>query len=113
GRAAQHDHPAILPFQIGRYAVVPHVRVHGDGVGVVALEGLAGILFGGRANVATFRIEHQRQGRVVAANVPAQRLELVFGAFGGKVGNLRLETTYIGRRGIDNGTAEFEDGVGA
>src|SRR5690606_17896708 len=53
------------------------------------------------------------QGRVVAANVPAQRLELVFGAFGGKVGNLRLETTYMGRRGIDNGTAEFEDGVGA
>lgn len=49
---------------------------------------------------------------MLAADMRAQRFELVFGAMRGEVGDLRLEAACVGRGGIDDAAAEFQDGFG-
>jgi hypothetical protein len=45
-------------------------------------------------------------------NVSDQRLELVFGALRGEIGNLGLERTDQIGRGIDDRAAELKSGIG-
>ena len=112
GGAAQHDHAAVRPGEIGFDRVRAHVGADGDGIGAVALEGLGGVLFGRGADVAALGVQHQRDVGVVFLDVPAQRLELVLGAAGGEIGDLGLERARVGRGDVGDGPAEVEDAVG-
>ncbi len=88
------------------------VGVHGDGVGAVATEGLARVLLGGRADIASLRVEDDRDLGVVLGDVAAEPFELVLGAQGDEVGDLWFEgADEVGGR-VDDLGAEPEDGVG-
>jgi hypothetical protein len=73
-------HSTITPrsFHSRRDRVPAHVGADRDDVGVIALEGFAGILFGGGADVTALGIEHQRDLGVVGAQVGADALQLLF-----------------------------------
>ena len=60
--------------------VAAHVGRERDGIGLVALEGLARVVLGRGADVASLRIEYDRDGRMCAADVLHQSLELRLGA---------------------------------
>src|SRR5690606_32273123 len=49
---------------------------------------------------------------VLGSNVFAQGFELVFGTLRGKVSDLRLEATRIGRRGIDDVATKLKNRIG-
>src|SRR5690606_23344118 len=112
-RAAQQDHAAVAPGEPGLERVESHVRIDRDRVGPVALEGFAGILRGGRPDVPALGVEDDRLAGVVAVDVVDQRFELVFGARGREVGDLRLEGAGETGGGVDDRAAERQHGVGA
>jgi hypothetical protein len=66
-------------------------------------------LLGGSANVAALCIEDNRDAGVFCVNVGNQRLELVFGAAGGEVGDLRLESADQISGRVDDGGTEFDN----
>jgi hypothetical protein len=68
-----------------------------------ALEGLDGVLLGGAADVAALGVEDDRDAGMLFVDVGDQRFELVFGAAGGEVGDLRLEAADQVGGGIDDG----------
>ena len=90
-----------------------HVRVQGDRIGLKALEGLARVLLGGRADVAALGVENHRDAGMPLVNVGDQRLQFILGAVRREVRDLRLEGAHQIRGGIDDRAAEGEDRVGA
>ena len=111
-RGAAEDHDAfvaVLQKRLDRIA--PEVGVHGDGIGTIALEGLAGVLLGGAADVAAFGIEDHRHAGRALADV-AQRIEqLVFGADCGVMRDLGFIGADEVGGGVDDGAIEGEDGI--
>ncbi len=88
--AAQQNRAAVGPGEKGQHRVLAHVGIDGDGVGAVALEGLARVGLGGIADVAALRVEdHQRGGRALA-DVADARGELVLSAQRAVERDLRL-----------------------
>ena len=79
-----------MALEVGGEAVCAHEGREGDGVAAVALEGFDGVLFGGAADVATFAVQDDGHMGRGAADVLHQALKLLFGAGGGKVGDLRF-----------------------
>ena len=110
--AAQDDHAAVCPRQVGVERILAHVGVDGDGVGAVALERFARVLRGRGADVAPFRVEDQRDVRIVLAHVAADVFQLLFRAQRGKIGDLRLEGAGQVGRGIDDARAKGGDSIG-
>ena len=112
GGAAQQVGPFAWVLQVGQHGVEAHEGREGDAVGLVTLKGFFGVLLGGGADVATLGIQNHRHLRGHAAHVGHQLFELVFGAVGRKIGDLRLERLGNVGGGIDNGRAEIEDFAG-
>ena len=109
--AAKQDYALFTVRQPGLERIAAHIGVDRDGVGLKALEGLAGVLLGSGANVAALGVENDRDAWMLLVNVGDQRFELIFGAAGSKVGNLRLEGTDQVGGGVYDGRAEFKDGI--
>src|SRR5690606_26895991 len=78
----------------------------------VALKGFACVLLGCRTHVATLGIEHDGQGRVTAANVVAQVLQLILGTLSGKVGNLWFDAAGVVGGDVHNRFAELVNRAG-
>ena len=76
---------------------------------MVAVEDFACVLFGGGADVATLGVQDHRHAGRVGMDEVDQPLELVLGALGGEIGDLRLEGAHQVVRGFDDGRAEVED----
>ena len=109
GGAAQQDQALAVEAHVGLDRVQAHERRQRDGVGAVAHKGLAGVLLGSGADVAALGVQDHRHAGGDVTDVGHQPFELVFGALGREVGDLRLEGTgHIGR-GVDDGRAEVED----
>ena len=106
GRAAENEGAFVLVGEIGFNRVEAHVGRERHAVGLVALECLACIVFGRRADVAALGVENDGNAGVIRVNVGNHVLEFVFSAAGGKVGNLRLECADGMRRGVDDARAE-------
>jgi hypothetical protein len=113
GGAAQHDQAPIRELQVGLDRIEAHVGVDGQRIGGVALEGLPGVLLGGRPDIATLGIQHHRHRRVPSVDVGNQVLQLVLGMGCREVGDLRLECTGQIRSGIHDALAEGKDCVRA
>jgi 3-dehydroquinate synthase len=109
GRAAKHDDATIGVAEKRLDGVETHVGIHSDRVGTVALERLPRVMGGGRADVATFSIQDDREVRVVGVDVLDQSFQLRFGRCAREIGNLWLESTDHICGGIDDSFAEFED----
>ena len=88
------------------------VWVARDGVSPVAIERLAGVELGGRADVAALGVEDDRHVGMAVLDVRAHRLERRLGAVRGEVGDLRLEGADEVGGGVDDGAAESLDRVG-
>ena len=78
------------------------VRVDGHGVGAVAVERLAGVVLGRRADVAALGVEHEHDVGVALADVAADRFQLRLGPLRGEVGDLRLERAHEVGGGVDD-----------
>ena len=92
--------------------IAAEIRVHGDGVGVISLEGFVRVLLGGAADVTALGVEDDdgvgRGGLDVVDGV----FELRFGAVRGVVRELRLVRAHEIPRGIDDSFVELEDAAG-
>ena len=111
-RPAEQDHATAAGVVEERFdRVGPHVRVDRDGVGAVAIERLAGVVGGGRADVAAFRVEDQRDVGIRRADVAADVLERILVALAGEVGDLRLERARDVGGGVDDLPTEALGGV--
>lgn len=67
------------------------------------------ILLGGAADVPAFRVQDHRDIRRDLVDVLDQPLELVLGALGREIGDLRLERDHQILGGVDDGRAKVED----
>ena len=112
GRAAQQESALAVVLQIRRDRVKAHKGRQRDRVGAVALEGFNRVLGGGAADVAALGVQNHRHLRRGAAHVGDQALQLVFGAVGGEIGDLRLEGADQISRRIDDGGAKIVDFAG-
>ena len=71
GGAAQQEGALARVLQVGLHRIEAHEGRQRDGVRAVALEGLARVLFGGRADVAALGVQdhrHVREARACAAS---------------------------------------------
>lgn len=111
-RRAAQDERAVLGIGEERFdRVVTEVRVERDDVCAVAIERLACVELRGGADVAALRVEDQQATGMFGADVRAQPLELIFGAGGREVRELRFERAGPLGGGVDDLAAKAQNRV--
>jgi len=111
-RTTQHDGAAAGAGEERLECVSSQIRIHGDGIGAVPIEGLGRVALGRGSDVATLGVQNQDDVGMLAADVLAEDLQLPFGSESGEVGDLGLERAHRVRGGVDDAPAELEDAVG-
>ena len=91
--------------------IAAHVGRQRDRIGLIALEGLARVVLGSRADVAALGIQDHRDLRMRATDVLDQALELRLGARRREVRDLRLEGADQVGGGVHDLAAEAEDRI--
>ena len=101
-----------MAFQLRFNGIEPHEWRQSDCIRTVALKRFDGVLFGGTAYVAAFRIQNHRHGGRDLANVGDQLLSLWFGAVCCEISDLRFECTHQVMGGIHNGSTKIKNVCG-
>ena len=107
GTAEDHD-AFIRTRQEGRKGVCAHIGIHGHGIRAVTVEGLAGVHFCGRPDIAALGVENHRYARIRVVNVGNGQFKIVFAPGGGVVGDLWFVSTHQICRAVYNGAIKIK-----